>query len=83
MSFSLKAVADPTVGVAPVTVATSFGQPGGQVLTEADVPALLVEGSSFEEIAALQLVPLTRLEEITEELIRSGEVPAERFTVLQ
>lgn len=81
MNFSLKAVADPTVGVAPVTVATSFGQPGGQVLTEADVPALLVEGSSFEEIAALELVPRPRLEEIAKELVRSGDLPAERFSV--
>jgi hypothetical protein len=83
MSFSLKAVADPAIGVASVAVATSSGQPGGQVLTEADVPALLVEGSSFEEIAALQLVTVPRLEEIAKELVQSGELPADRFTVSQ
>ena len=83
MKVDLKSIADPTVGVAPVTVATSFGQPGGHVFTEADIPALLVEGSSFEEIAALQLASLHRLEEIAQELVRSGELPSERFSFLK
>jgi hypothetical protein len=71
---------DPSSGVALASVATSFGQPGGHVLTEEDVPQLLTEGSSFEEVAALQLTTRSRLEEIARRLVESGSLPAERFT---
>ncbi len=80
MKVALRAAQDPTVGVAQVAVATSFGQPGGHVLTEADVPTLLTDGSSFEEVAALQLTSHSRLEEIAQELVRAGSLPAERFS---
>lgn len=80
MSSEVKATADPSVGVARVSVATSFGQPGGHVLGEADVPRLLSEGASYEEIAALQLTSLSRLDEIVRELVDTGQIPSERFS---
>jgi hypothetical protein len=80
MKLSSDNPVDPGSGVALASVATSFGQPGGHVLTEEDVPQLLTEGSSFEEVAALQLTTRSQLEEIACRLIESGSLPAERFT---
>lgn len=74
---------DPNVGVAPVSAATGMGRPGGKVLTEADVPALLLGGSSFAEVDALQLTSSQRLEEIARELVDSHRLPAERFSFLR
>lgn len=68
MSIGLKSVPDPKEGVASSAVATSLGQPGGHVLTEEDIPALLEEGMPRDEIEALQLVSRERLEEIVNEL---------------
>jgi hypothetical protein len=82
MSAPTKQAADPSVGVAPVSVATTYGQPGGHVLTEADVPELLLGGRPFEEIAALQLTSASRLRQIAERLVREGRLPAERFDFL-
>jgi hypothetical protein len=82
MSGAAKTI-DPNVGVASVSVATSMGRPGGKVLTEADVPDLLVGGSSFAEVDALQLTSSQRLEEIARELVDSHRLPAERFSFLR
>jgi hypothetical protein len=82
MSGAAKIV-DLDVGVAPVSAATGMGRPGGKVLTEADVPDLLVGGSSFAEVDALQLTSAQRLEQIARELVRSNRLPAERFSFLR
>lgn len=82
MSGAAKEI-DPNVGVAPVSVATGMGRPGGKVLTEADVPDLLLGGGSFEAIDALQLTSSERLEEIVRELVDSHRLPAERFSFLR
>lgn len=82
MSGAAKMV-DPNVGVAPVSVATGMGRPGGKVLTEADVPDLLLGGSSFAAVDALQLTSSQRLEEIARELVDSHRLPAERFSFLR
>lgn len=74
---------DFNVGVAPVSVATGMGRPGGKVLTEADVPDLLLGGSSFAAVDALQLTSSQRLEEIVRELVESRSLPAERFSFLR
>lgn len=74
---------DPKSGVAPVSVATSFGQPGGRVLTKDDIPELLIKGSSFEDIAALQLTSRPQLEKIAKRLVRVGTLPQERFSFLR
>jgi hypothetical protein len=83
MSSDVKVALDPNVGVAPVSVATGYGRPGGKVLTEADVSDLLLGGSSFEEIDALQLTSSQRLEEIARELVHAHRLPAERFSFLR
>jgi len=44
---------------------------------------LLLGGSTFEEVDALQLTSPERLEEIARELVHSHSVPAERFTFLR
>lgn len=82
MSNDVK-TADPSIGVAPVSVATGYGRPGGKVLTEADVRDLLLGGSSFEEVDALGLTSSDRLEEIARELVHSHHVPADRFTFIR
>jgi hypothetical protein len=76
-------VVDPKSGVAPVSVATSFGQPGGRVLTKEDIPELLVKGSSFEDIAALQLTSRPQLEKIAVGLVRAGALPRDHFTFIR
>ncbi len=73
-------VVNPKSGVAPVSVATSFGQPGGRVLTKEDIPELLIKGGSFDGIAALQLTSRPHLEKIAADLVRAGTLPRERFT---
>lgn len=74
---------DPKHGVAPVSVATSYGQPGGRHLTEEDVREFLIKGSSFDELAALQLTSRARLEEIVKILVAKGTVPSERFDFIR
>lgn len=76
-------VPDPTTGVAGTAIATSIGQPGGHVLTEADIPELIIEGSPLDEILALELASPEHVEEIVKELVDKGLVPAERFTFIR
>jgi hypothetical protein len=79
MSNGIK-VADPAVGVAQASVATSFGQPGGRILSADDVPELLRQGKSLEEVAALGLMDREDLERQAYEMVQAGELPSERFT---
>jgi hypothetical protein len=82
MSFAKKKriVLDPNAGVAPVSVATSVGRPGGHVLTEADIPELLGNGTPLDEIATMQLTSLERLEEIALGMVSAGKLSPERFS---
>jgi hypothetical protein len=78
MSNGTKTV-DPTTGVAQVSVAASFGQPGGQILTAKDVPALLRQGKSIDEVVALGLLGREEIEKCALEMVQEGKLPSERF----
>ncbi len=82
MSFAKedRVALDPNAGVAPVSVATSAGRPGGHVLTEADIPELLDKGTPFEAIATMQLTSRKRLEEIARGMASADKLPSERFS---
>lgn len=82
MSFAAEKL-DPKSGVARAAVASSLGQPGGHVLTEADIPRLLIEGSTFAEVAALQLTPEAKLRKIAADLVDAGDLPEELFSFLR
>jgi hypothetical protein len=82
MSTALKKeIPDPKEGVASSAVATSLGQPGGHVLSEDDIPALLAEGIPRDEIEALQLASPERLEEIVNELAQKARPSVEAVGV--
>ncbi len=80
MSFATKTPPDPASGVAPASVATSYGQPGGKVLTEDDIPGLLADGRPVDEIDALQIVPTERLEEIVRQLESNASQPEDSIS---
>jgi hypothetical protein len=82
MSAAQKVVPDPRSGVAAAAVATTMGQPGGHVLTEDDLAQLLLEGTPFEEVLALELTSPEGLKGIARELVAAGRLPAERFSFL-
>ena len=52
------------------------------MLTEDDVPQLLIEGTPFEEVVALELAPPKQVESIARDLVAADRLPSERFSFL-
>ena len=57
-------IPDPQTGVASVSVASTWLQPGGHVLNEDDIPGMLKSGTPAHEITHLQLASPERFREI-------------------
>ena len=83
MNANHKIVPDPRTGVAGTAVATTMGQPGGGVLTAADVPELIKEGTPLDEIIALELTSREEVERIARELVEQGKASPDQSELIR